>query len=76
MMQQVMKAGVNGQLPSASEFNASNLTQIVDYTIGKHLGQGAHASVKQAVHVTTGFVLAIKVYEKYNLMDATRRKSV
>jgi len=29
-----------------SEYNASNFTQISDYQIGKHLGQGAYASVK------------------------------
>ena len=31
---------------AAAEYNASNLTMITDYTIGKHLGQGAYASVK------------------------------
>ena len=59
-----------------SEYNASNLTQISDYTIGKHLGQGAYASVKQAVHTQSGLILAIKVYEKFNLMDASRKKGV
>ena len=52
-----------------SEYNASNLTSITEYQIGKHLGQGAYASVKQAMHLQTGLVLAIKVYEKFNLMD-------
>lgn len=33
------------------EYNASNYTQISDYQIGKHLGQGSYASVKQAVHL-------------------------
>ena len=42
----------------------------------KHLGQGSYASVKQAMHVETGLVLAIKVYEKFNLMEASRKKSV
>jgi len=49
---------------------------ITDYQIGRHLGQGAYASVKQALHVPTGLVLAIKVYEKFNLMDLQRKKSV
>lgn len=44
--------------------------------MGKHLGQGAYASVKQALHSETGFVLAIKVYEKFNLMEPQRKKSV
>ena len=51
------------------EFGASNLTMISEYQIGRHLGQGAYASVKQAMHTGTGLVLAIKVYEKFNLMD-------
>ena len=42
---------------------------ISEYQIGRHLGQGAYASVKQAMHIGTGLVLAIKVYEKFNLMD-------
>ena len=40
------------------------------------MGQGSYASVKQAVHVETGLILAIKVYEKFNLMDASRKKGV
>ena len=51
------------------EFGASNFTKILDYQIGRHLGQGAYASVKQAKHTSTGLVLAIKVYEKFNLME-------
>jgi serine/threonine protein kinase len=40
------------------------------------LGTGAYAAVKEAVHKTTGLVLAIKIYEKYKLMDAAKKKSV
>lgn len=58
------------------EFGASNFTKILDYQIGRHLGQGAYASVKQAKHTSTGLVLAIKVYEKFNLMEPARKKSV
>ena len=59
-----------------SEFGPSNFTQITDYRIGKHLGSGAYASVKQAVHKPSGMILAIKVYEKFKLMEAQRKKSV
>ena len=52
------------------------MTQVSDYRLGRHLGQGAYASVKQAVHIETGLVLAIKVYEKFNLMEASRKKEV
>ena len=64
------------QQRKGDEFGASNLTSITDYQIGRHLGQGAYASVKQALHVPTGLVLAIKVYEKFKLMEAQRKKSV
>ena len=52
------------------------MTQVSDYRLGRHLGQGAYASVKQAVHIETGLILAIKVYEKFNLMEASRKKAV
>ena len=68
------KQSANGG--AGGDYNASNYTQISDYQIGKHLGQGAYASVKQAVHTQTGLVLAIKVYEKFNLMELSRKKSV
>lgn len=40
------------------------------------MGTGAYATVKQAVHKTTGLLLAIKIYEKYRLMEAAKKKSV
>jgi serine/threonine protein kinase len=59
-----------------SEFGAQNLTQITDYRLGKHLGSGAYASVKKATHKLTGMVLAIKIYEKFKLMESHRKKNV
>ena len=59
-----------------SEYAALNFTQIGDYRLGKHLGQGAYASVKQAVHRATGMLLAIKIYDKFKLSDPSRKKSV
>jgi serine/threonine protein kinase len=59
-----------------SEYGASNLTQITDYRLGKHLGSGAYASVKKATHKLTGMVLAIKIYEKFKLMENQRKKNV
>lgn len=58
-----------------SEYGASNYTQITDYTIGRHLGSGAYASVKLATHKPTGMILAIKVYEKFKLNEQGQRKS-
>jgi len=53
-----------------------NFTSIGDYKFGKHLGNGAYASVKQAIHCATGMLTAIKIYDKYKLQNTTRKKSV
>jgi|LauGreDrversion4_2_1035121.scaffolds.fasta_scaffold1020001_1 serine/threonine protein kinase len=47
-----------------SDYAALNFTQIGDYKIGKQLGAGAYASVKQAIHRATGMLTAIKIYDK------------
>jgi serine/threonine protein kinase len=59
-----------------SDYAAMNFTQIGDYKFGKHLGAGAYASVKQAVHSATGMITAIKIYDKLKLSNLSRRKSV
>jgi len=59
-----------------SEFGAFNTTGIGEYKMNKQLGQGAYAVVKEAYHKHTGQVLAIKVYDKYKLLDVQRKKSV
>ena len=50
-----------------SEFSNMNFTQLGDYKIGRHLGSGAYASVKQAIHSATGMLTAIKIYDKFKL---------
>ena len=50
-----------------SEYAALNFTQIGDYKIGKQVGVGAYATVKQAVHGATGHTVAIKIYDKREL---------
>jgi serine/threonine protein kinase len=40
------------------------------------LGQGAYAVVKEGVHKSTNISLAIKVYDKYKLIDIQRKRSV
>jgi serine/threonine protein kinase len=42
----------------------------------KHLGQGAYATVKLAQHRRTKVKYAIKIYPKYKLNDATKKKAV
>lgn len=60
----------------SSEYAAMNFTQVGDYKIGKHLGAGAYASVKQAIHRATGMLTAIKIYDKMVLQSESRKKSV
>jgi len=47
-----------------------------DYIIGKQVGAGAYATVRFGLHKETGKKVAIKVYEKFKLLDPQRRKSV
>jgi serine/threonine protein kinase len=47
-----------------------------DYIVGKQVGQGAYATVRFGLHKDTGRKVAIKIYEKYKLLDPQRRKSV
>ena len=54
-----------------------NLTSIKEYRMGKMLGQGAYAIVREALHVETGFRVAIKSYDKYKLnQNKNIKKSV
>ena len=59
-----------------SQYGASNVTDIEEYRFLKHLGAGAFASVKKAIHKPTGKRLAVKIYEKFKLMQSSRKKSV
>ncbi|CAE7596734.1 mrkA [Symbiodinium microadriaticum] len=47
-----------------------------DYIVGKQIGQGAYATVAFGLHKETSKKVAIKIYEKYKLLDPQRRKSV
>lgn len=44
--------------------------------MSKELGKGAYAIVKHAVHKVTNKKFAIKIYEKYKLLDPIRKNSV
>lgn len=50
---------------------ALNITKINEYKMGKLLGQGGFAIVREAVHVETGHRVAIKIYDKYKLNKNT-----
>lgn len=49
---------------------------VEDYIVGKQVGQGAYATVSFGLHKDTSRKVAIKIYEKYKLLDPQRRKSV
>lgn len=51
-------------------------TNVEDYAIGKQVGAGAYAAVCFGLHKETNRRVAIKIYEKYKLLDPQRRKSV
>ena len=63
---------------STTQFpGASNFTSVIDYQLGTMLGQGNYAQVKQATHKSTGYIVAIKIYDKFRLSaNAQVRKSV
>ena len=50
--------------------------QINDYVIGKEIGKGAYAIVKQCLHKPTNLECAIKIYEKVKLLDIQRKNAV
>jgi len=49
---------------------------IEEYNFSKSLGQGAYASVKQATHVPTKKIYAVKTYEKSKLLDPQKKRNV
>lgn len=54
----------------------SSSSAFEDYIVGKQIGQGAYATVRFGLHKVTGRKVAIKIYEKFKLLDPQRRKSV
>jgi hypothetical protein len=47
-----------------------------DYAIGKEIGKGAYAIVKQGLHKPSNKKVAIKIYDKVKLLDTQRKNSV
>lgn len=50
--------------------------KIDDYTFGKELGKGAYSIVKRAVHNPTSKKVAIKIYEKFRIIDPQRKEAI
>ena len=63
-------------------FDASNSLieiksgNIDDYLIGQEIGKGAYAVVKTAIHKPTNQKVALKIYDKFKLLEPNRKKSV
>lgn len=54
----------------------ANPTNYDRYIIGKRIGQGAYASVRAGIDTQTNKKVAIKIYDKQNLLEQQRRKGV
>lgn len=52
-----------------NEFSTQGCSDINDYYLGKQIGHGAYAVVKESVHKKTGQKVAIKQYDRFKLMD-------
>ena len=63
---------------SKNDYNSESLFRgrIEDYQMGKELGKGAYAIVKNALHKPSKLKIAIKIYDKYKLHDPQRKSSV
>jgi len=70
------ECGKDGSSEGRSGNTSLSGSSIEDYIVGKQIGQGAYATVFFGLHRESGKKVAIKIYEKYKLLDPQRRKSV
>eukprot|EP00440_Ansanella_granifera_P006694 gb/GFBE01007256.1/.p1 GENE.gb/GFBE01007256.1/~~gb/GFBE01007256.1/.p1 ORF type:complete len:961 (+),score=159.43 gb/GFBE01007256.1/:1-2883(+) len=73
-MDALLRDNVSDGRPSTS--GTLTGSSLEDYIIGKQIGQGAYATVAFGLHKESSKKVAIKIYEKYKLLDPQRRKSV
>jgi serine/threonine protein kinase len=59
-----------------SQFATAGCSHITEYALKGQIGKGAYARVKLATHRKSGEPRAIKLYERYKLIDATRKQSL
>jgi serine/threonine protein kinase len=58
-----------GNQMGLKEFATPGCSDISDYQLGKQIGSGAYAVVKEAIHRPTNEKVAIKIYDRFKLMD-------
>ncbi len=54
----------------------SSIENVDNFIIGKRIGQGAYAVVRVGLHKLLNQKIAVKIYEKFKLLEPNRRKSV
>ena len=67
---------VNETAPLSPKDSNNFRGKIEDYKFLKEIGKGAYAIVKSAIHKSSGNKYAIKIYEKYKLMDPAKKSAV
>ena len=61
--------------PRNTDFATQGCSDVADYSLGKNIGHGAYAVVKESQHRETNQKVAIKIYDRFKLMDVQRKKS-
>lgn len=61
---------------TCDSFKAQDDQQNPHYILGRQLGKGAYATVRQAVHRENRRQVAVKIYEKYRLIDISKKQGV
>lgn len=55
-------------------YETKDCSDISNYTLGKEIGKGAYAVVKEGLHKPTGKLVAIKIYERARLQDQHKKR--
>ena len=56
--------------------SATKTSKLTKYHIGKEIGKGAYAAVKLVTLKATKEKFAMKIYEKYKLLDQSKKNAV
>ena len=69
------KKNRNNSLPRKSEEELLH-NSLVEYSIKQTLGKGAYATVRLATHIETSKKVAIKTYDKYQMIDPQKKNNM